>query len=203
MPASLLPSSLGGVSSQELRRRLEPITIPSSSPKATFTNWGLSFTCQPSVVFEPETDEQCEWICELARREGRTVRAAGMGHSPSDLACTSEFMLRTNKLDKIVEVSLGFPLVIFFLSVRVRSARVANECHGWLEIVDGVVNTRTKDRKFRYLLWWCAGGDRRSSIFVINFAYIYCREIDFRVEFVGLGYLIKSFFLLTPCLSRQ
>ena len=79
--------------------------MPSSSPKAKFINWGLSFECTPLVVFAPETEEQCAQILELARREGQTVRAAGVGHSPSDLACTSGFMLRTEKLDKIIEVS--------------------------------------------------------------------------------------------------
>lgn len=48
---------------------------------------------------------QCALIFELARREGKTVRAVGVGHSPSDLACTNEYMLRTTKLDRVLDVS--------------------------------------------------------------------------------------------------
>jgi FAD/FMN-containing dehydrogenase len=94
-----------GLSVPELYRLLEPITVPATSRRAKFINWGLSFECTPLGVFEPETEEQCALVLELARREGRPVRAAGVGHSPSDLACTSGFMLRTEKLCKIIEVS--------------------------------------------------------------------------------------------------
>lgn len=89
-----------------LYKLLQPLTVPSQSPRARFTNWGLTFTCRPLAIFEPETYEQCALILELSRREGRRVRFAGVGHSPSDLACTSEYMLRTTKLNQILEVRL-------------------------------------------------------------------------------------------------
>lgn len=103
------PSSapLAALSVSDLYRLLEPITVPASSPRARFVNWGLSFECTPAAVFEPATEEQCALVLELAKREGRTVRAAGVGHSPSDLACTSDFMLRTERLDEIIEVRFG------------------------------------------------------------------------------------------------
>ena len=83
---------------------LEPVTVPAHHPRSTFINWGLTYVCRPLTVFEPQTEYQCELIFELARREGKTVRATGVGHSPSDLACTSGYMLRTEKLNKIIEV---------------------------------------------------------------------------------------------------
>jgi L-gulonolactone oxidase len=89
-----------------LYRLLQPITLPPSSPRARFTNWGQTYTCTPLVVFEPETEYQCELILELARREGQVVRAVGVGHSPSDLACTRGYLLRTDKLNAVVEVRL-------------------------------------------------------------------------------------------------
>ena len=84
---------------------LAPVTVRAGQPKATFINWGLSYTCTPLCVFEPETEEQCRLVLELARREGKSVRVAGIGHSPSDLVCTTGFMLRTEKLKKVIEVS--------------------------------------------------------------------------------------------------
>lgn len=83
---------------------LAPVTIPYSSSRRRFINWGRTFTCEPLAVFEPETEYQCKLVLELARREGRRVRFAGIGHSPSDLACTKEYMLRTTKLNKVLEV---------------------------------------------------------------------------------------------------
>ena len=104
MASMAAPQGLLKASTQDLYRALEPITVPPDSPRSRFTNWGLSFTCKPLLVFEPENDSQCEIILELARREGKVVRAAGVGHSPSDLACTSGFMLRVTKLNRVIEV---------------------------------------------------------------------------------------------------
>jgi L-gulonolactone oxidase len=81
---------------------LQPITVPSD--RTRFTNWGRSFTCTPSAIFEPENEFQCELVLELARREGKSVRVAAVGHSPNDLACTSQYMLRTTKLNRVLEV---------------------------------------------------------------------------------------------------
>lgn len=89
---------------------LQNVTVPASSPHATVANWAKTFVCRPRAVFAPCTIYQCALILELARREGKTVRAVGVGHSPSDLACTDEYMLRTTKLDKILVVSLLFRL---------------------------------------------------------------------------------------------
>lgn len=98
-------SGLSLLSTQSLYDTLRKVVVPASSPHATFTNWAKTYVCVPLVVFEPWTVHQCALIFELARREGKTVRAAGVGHSPSDLVCTNEYMLRTTKLDKILEVS--------------------------------------------------------------------------------------------------
>jgi L-gulonolactone oxidase len=105
---------LANIPLQTLYDRLHPITVPRASPKAKFTNWGLTYTCSPLAVFEPENEEQCELVLELARREGKTVRAVGVGHSPSDLACTSGYMLRTAKLDRLLEVS---KIIVIFVSI--------------------------------------------------------------------------------------
>ncbi len=108
MPSLIQPPSFNKLSQlplQQIWELLVPVTASPRSARASFTNWGLTYTCRPLCVFEPENEAQCELVLELARREGKKVRVAGVGHSPSDLACTSEYMLRTEKLDKVLEVS--------------------------------------------------------------------------------------------------
>jgi hypothetical protein len=102
MQAISLPPS--DISLDELCRLLRPVTVDRSSSDAVFQNWGRTFRCRPSSVFRPETEHQLELILELALREKQAVRAVGIGHSPSDLACTSGFMIQMNRLDKIIEV---------------------------------------------------------------------------------------------------
>lgn len=91
---------------------VRPVSIDPGSPKSRFTNWGLSFSCKPLAVFEPETELQCQAILEIARREGKTVRAAGVGHSPSDLACTEGFMVLMTRMKSILEVNLEKKYVV-------------------------------------------------------------------------------------------
>lgn len=97
---------LACLSTEDLERLLLSIKLPPHHSQATFRNWGKTYRCRPDAVFVPEKEEQCQAIIELAQRKRTTVRACGAGHSPSDLACTSGFLLRTDKLDQIIEVSL-------------------------------------------------------------------------------------------------
>lgn len=96
--------SFAHLSTAQLYALLAPVTAPPAARAARFVNWGRTFACTPLAVFEPESELQCQLVLELARREGRRVRFAGIGHSPSDLACTKEYMLRTTRLNKVLEV---------------------------------------------------------------------------------------------------
>ena len=102
--SSLLTVHPSQIPLQNILELLKPIIITPPSPRARFHNWAQTYHCAPHTVFEPETEHQCKLIVELARREGRKVKAVGVGHSPSDLACTTDFMLRTDKLNRIIEV---------------------------------------------------------------------------------------------------
>ncbi|KAF8797689.1 gulonolactone oxidase Lgo1 [Phlegmacium glaucopus] len=101
--ASQLTARPSDIPLRNLYNLLQSITIPSEDTR--FTNWGRTFTCTPSAIFEPENEFQCELVLELARREGKTIRVAGVGHSPSDLACTTQYMLRTTKLNRVLEIN--------------------------------------------------------------------------------------------------
>lgn len=106
---------------------LETITVPSEQTR--FTNWGRTFTCSPSAIFEPESEFQCELVLELARREGKTVRVAGVGHSPNDLACTAQYMLRTTKLNRVLEVTEIGSLVFIPLHIISLGQHRETLCH--------------------------------------------------------------------------
>lgn len=83
---------------------LSPITLPPHSPRSTFHNWARTFSCTPAHVYAPTSAEECRLVVEYARRHGLKVRAAGVGHSPSDLACTGEVMVRMTGLDAFLGV---------------------------------------------------------------------------------------------------
>ncbi|CAK5281917.1 unnamed protein product [Mycena citricolor] len=109
---------------------LARITVPSSSPSATYTNWGLAFACRPLAIFEPETEEHCQLVLQLAKREGRVLRAVGVGHSPSDLACTGDFMLRMTKMNKLLEVDQEKLVVVVQPGITLSDLHVVLGEHG-------------------------------------------------------------------------
>ena len=101
LPPPIPPRCLSSIPTSTLYQILQPIIIPASDPHARFYNWSKTFTCSPLITFEPSNVEECRLIFELARREDRTVRTVGAGLSPSDVGCTTEFMLRTHRMNKI------------------------------------------------------------------------------------------------------
>lgn len=113
--SSFPPSSSSSIPLDQLYNLLKPLTV---LPDPVFRNWGRTFTCTPSSLFRPENEEQLELILQLARRENQVVRAVGIGHSPSDLACTSGYMVQMHLLDEIIEVRMIYRHLIYFLLVR-------------------------------------------------------------------------------------
>ncbi|BGP51370.1 D-arabinono-1,4-lactone oxidase [Rhodotorula kratochvilovae] len=95
--------SLAHHSTAELRSLLAPCTIVAGSA-LTFTNWATTFRSRTAAVFRATTVEQVRWAVELARREGRELRAAGAGHSPSDIVCTSGYLLDLRGLNRVLDV---------------------------------------------------------------------------------------------------
>ncbi|RKP09805.1 L-gulonolactone oxidase-like protein [Thamnocephalis sphaerospora] len=73
-------------------------------PDHRFENWAKTYECKPALFFEPESEEQVVEIIRRARAEGKTCRAVGAGHSPSDLACTEGYMIGTDRLNRLLDV---------------------------------------------------------------------------------------------------
>ncbi|GAA5863346.1 hypothetical protein JCM8547_006954 [Rhodosporidiobolus lusitaniae] len=94
---------LSRFSSADLHSLLAPYTV-TAGPQLTFTNWATTFRSTTSAVFKPQTVEQVRWVVELARREGKELRAFGAGHSPSDIVCTEGYVVDLKGLNRVLEV---------------------------------------------------------------------------------------------------
>ncbi|KAG1774748.1 L-gulonolactone D-arabinono-1,4-lactone oxidase [Suillus placidus] len=140
-PTSTL--ELSTISLAQLYALLQSITVPNTSPNAKFANWSRTFTCSPLAIFEPATELQCELILELARREGKVVRAVGVGHSPSDLACTTGYMLRTTKLDRLLEVHADKRYIIAQAGITLDALHAELANHGLAMINVGSISDQT------------------------------------------------------------
>ncbi|CAG7851354.1 L-gulonolactone oxidase Short=LGO; AltName: Full=L-gulono-gamma-lactone oxidase; Short=GLO [Serendipita indica DSM 11827] len=175
-----------------------PCVVPSGSPSARFANWSRTFHCTPLVVFEPCDVEQCRLIFELAQREQRTVRIVGAGLSPSDLACTSDFMLRTSKLNKLRVVDPEKHFVVCDGGIKLEDLERELATHNLalrnlgsisMQAMGGVITTATHGTGIEFKV---LGDDVLSlSLLLADGTLVYCSRHEnqdlFKATLCGLG----------------
>jgi hypothetical protein len=69
--------------------------------RTTWRNHLGNQACDPLRIYEPETIDQVAEIVQQAEQTGVTVRAVGSGHSWSDVALTTGFVLATGRLSQV------------------------------------------------------------------------------------------------------
>ncbi|KZT52131.1 L-gulonolactone/D-arabinono-1,4-lactone oxidase [Calocera cornea HHB12733] len=130
-----------------------------------FQNWAETFRCAPQAVFVPRTVEQCQMIVELAKREGKAIRATGARHSPSDLWCTTGWMVRMNSMDKVLEIDTEKKTVTAQAGIILHALNKALHGHGLAlrnigsisdQSLAGVITTATHGTGWAYQ---CMSGD--------------------------------------------
>jgi FAD/FMN-containing dehydrogenase len=55
-------------------------------------------------MYKPTTIQEVRMVVELARREGKELKAVGKGHSPSDITCTGDFIVDLKGIGRVLEV---------------------------------------------------------------------------------------------------
>lgn len=127
MPPLPSVSNVRNLTITELHNLLEPI---SRKPSTSISNWSRTFQCTPACIFDPETEYQCELILELAKRRKLPVRATGVGHSPSDIACTNGFLICTLKLNRLLEICVEKEYVVVQSGMTLDDLHVHLRAHG-------------------------------------------------------------------------
>lgn len=70
-----------------------------------YATWARTFHSRPEVFVQPESVEEVQKIIALATKCRRRLVTVGAGHSPSDLTCTSSWMVDLSKLNRVLEVN--------------------------------------------------------------------------------------------------
>uniref|UniRef100_A0A8V0YBQ3 L-gulonolactone oxidase n=1 Tax=Gallus gallus TaxID=9031 RepID=A0A8V0YBQ3_CHICK len=69
-----------------------------------FQNWAKTYGSSPELYFQPTSVEEIREILDMARQRNKRVKVVGGGHSPSDIACTDDFMIQMGKMNKVLKV---------------------------------------------------------------------------------------------------
>lgn len=92
--------------------------------------WAKTFLSQPELYFQPHTLDEIREIVKLARHRRKRIVVVGSGHSPSDLTCTSSWMVNLDKYDRVLEVDLERKTLRVEAGIRLRRLNAAANEHG-------------------------------------------------------------------------
>lgn len=180
--------------------RLDPaIPFRATTQHVHFT-WAKTFYSRPELYIQPQSIEEIQKVVTLARRCGRRLVTVGSSHSPSDLTCTSAWLINLDDFNSVTDVSPETGLVTVQAGIRLRDLGRELDKHGLSlpnlgsidsQSVAGVIATGTHGSSSRYGLFSeCVRG---LSVTLANGQTVRCSATNnpslFRAALVSLGAL--------------
>ncbi|KAL8715521.1 MAG: hypothetical protein Q9220_000857 [cf. Caloplaca sp. 1 TL-2023] len=80
--------------------------------------WARTYHSFPELYIQPHTTEEIQKVIHLARRCRRRLVVVGCGHSPSDLTCTSSWMVNLDRFNKILNIEKSSGVVTMQAGIR-------------------------------------------------------------------------------------
>lgn len=96
----------------------------------TQSTWARTFHSSPELYIQPESIIEVEKLVNLARRCRRRVTTVGCGHSPSDLTCTSSWLVNLDNFNRILHVNKETNVVTMQSGIRLFTVGSELDKHG-------------------------------------------------------------------------
>lgn len=87
----------------------------------TQSTWARTFHSSPELFIQPESIEEVEKAVNLARRCRRRITTVGCGHSPSNITCTSSWLINLDNFNKILSANRETGVVVMQSGIRLYS----------------------------------------------------------------------------------
>ena len=98
--------------------QLDP-TVPFRASTDHFHHtWAKTFFSRPELYIQPQSIAEVQKLVTLARRCRRRLVVVGSGHSPSDLTCTSAWLVNLDGLHRVLDVSRETGIVTVEAGIR-------------------------------------------------------------------------------------
>ncbi|KAJ7353593.1 D-arabinono-1,4-lactone oxidase-domain-containing protein [Mycena albidolilacea] len=112
------------------REQLVDALAPTAVARPAWANWARTFHAVPRALFHPPDVHHARLALELATRDARVLRPVGIGHSPSDVACTTDYMLNITALNRVLEVNVEECYVVAQAGITLTDLHAALAQHG-------------------------------------------------------------------------
>lgn len=99
-------------------------------PHHVHRTWARTFSSIPELYIQPETLVEVEKVVSLAQKCRRRIVTTGCGHSPSNITCTSSWMVNLDRFNKILSVDSETGVVTMESGIRLYTLCEELERHG-------------------------------------------------------------------------
>lgn len=89
---------------REEEQKVDPDVPFRANTMYIHNTWARTFNSRPELYIQPHNLEEIQKLVKLARRCRRRVVLVGCGHSPSDITCTSSWMVNLDNFQKVLNV---------------------------------------------------------------------------------------------------
>ncbi|KAA8651553.1 hypothetical protein EYZ11_010823 [Aspergillus tanneri] len=100
--------------------RLDPAVPFRAYPNHLHHTWARTFFSRPELYIRPQSIAEIQKVVTLARRCRRRLITVGSGHSPSDLTCTSAWMINLDGFARVLGLSRETGMVTVEAGIRLR-----------------------------------------------------------------------------------
>ncbi|KAL6853171.1 L-gulonolactone/D-arabinono-1,4-lactone oxidase [Trichoderma novae-zelandiae] len=127
--------------------------------KHTHHTWARTFSCVADVYVQPQSLPEIEKLVNLAHRCRKRVVTVGCGHSPSNIALTSSWLVNLDKYNKILSLDHQTGVVVMQSGIRLYTLCEELERHGWAmpnlgsinqQSIAGAISTGTHGSSIRH-----------------------------------------------------
>src|ERR1700682_4018816 len=69
-----------------------------------WSNWGGTYSCSPTRIESPASEEELVAIIKRAAARGEQVKVIGSGHSFTDIGCTDGCLIKLDRYNQVLAV---------------------------------------------------------------------------------------------------
>lgn len=91
-----------------------------ASPAHLHHTWAKTFFSRPELYVRPQSLPEIQKLVTLARRCRRRLVVVGSGHSPSDLTCTSAWLVNLDDFSRVLDVNRETGVVTVEAGIRLK-----------------------------------------------------------------------------------
>ena len=110
--------------------KLDPDVPFRATPAHVHHTWAQTFYSRPELYIRPRTPAEIQKVVTLARRLRRRIVTVGSGHSPSDLTCTSAWMVNLDDFSQVLNVDKTHKRIMVQAGIRMHALNLAAKKHG-------------------------------------------------------------------------